>query len=64
MRILIDVGRYAAESTVWWEAGMGQKLMIPTVQVKKGKNKTSTKTLRKRSRYSAGGKTKIPKQPL
>ena len=27
VRILIDVlGRYAAESTVWWEAGMGQKL--------------------------------------
>jgi hypothetical protein len=27
VRILIDVlGRYAAESTIWWEAGMGQKL--------------------------------------
>ena len=26
VRILIDVlGRYAAESTIWWEAGMGQK---------------------------------------
>jgi hypothetical protein len=27
VRILIDVlGRYAAESTIWWEAGMGQKV--------------------------------------
>ena len=27
VRVLIDVlGRYAAESTIWWEAGMGQKL--------------------------------------